>query len=161
MCVYFEYYSNSLTVVEINSTEMVELNHFNFLIFHPISNAVFRNMITLWVIDGSLKKTDILFQKGIWKGQKFRNFVLLKGIYRHIDFVQGIGWTESFRWHIDGFPLISYGFGIQLNRSRILKFELLNFSPNFNAAFCKIIIFMGYWWIITKIYLFWIGSERG
>ena len=65
MCVYFEYYSNSLTVVEINSTEMVELNHFNFLIFHPISNAVFRNMITLWVIDGSLKKTDILFQKGI------------------------------------------------------------------------------------------------
>ena len=68
MCVYFEYYSNSLTVVEINSTEMVELNHFNFLIFHPISNAGFRNMITLWVIDGSLKKTLIFyFKKGFEK----------------------------------------------------------------------------------------------
>ena len=70
MCVYFEYYSNSLTVVEINSTEMVELNHVNFLIFHPISNAVFRNMITLWVIDGSLKKTLIFyFKKGFEKGK--------------------------------------------------------------------------------------------
>ena len=43
---------------------------------------------------------------------------------------------------------------ICLAYSQIPKFELSYFSSNFNTGFCKMIIFMGYWWIIKIICLY-------
>ena len=44
------------------------------------------------------------------------------------------------------------------NNSRILKFELSYFPSNFDADFCQIMIFLGYWWTIKNL-LF--NSKRG
>ena len=46
---------------------------------------------------------------------------------------------------------ISYGFGDKLNQNDKTKdeFQYLNFL-DFNVIFCKMFIFMGYWWTIKK-----------
>ena len=47
-----------------------------------------------------------------------------------------------------------------VNKNWIPKFELY-FSSNFNAVFCKMIIFMGYWWTLKISILFRKGVLRG
>ena len=140
MCLYFGYYSNSLTVVAINLTEMVKLNLLNFLIFYPISNAVFRNMITLWDIDGSLKRILIFYlKKGFEKGQNSEISYFWKTFT--IDFFQWIHWTET-------------DFLLSLMVSKFNVTEVGHYKPNskiwtffffikFYSEFCRIIFIGG------------------
>ena len=127
-----------------------EFQYVNFVNFQPVLMHFFLNLIFMgyWWTG---KIIGILFQKQCKRGQN-SEFVQIWKAYRFFIFKPML--MIFFFWNYWAWDVCGWNSWRLLSLTVSEVIYLSYFSSNFNAIFCKMIIFMCYWWTINKMCIF-------